>query len=170
MRIMMRDNQRARWVIALAVLGISTAAIAEDVMVKYQSAIIHTGKSGHNQTVATLKRGEKMQVLAKEGDWLKVKAGDKQGYVQANYVIAAGSNNNGGGFAGLTNLVAGSPGSAEATGSAAAKGVDDSVKWAQSNSKSTAGLDRMLALRETLIKDGDWEKFTSQGNVGPAKK
>jgi len=166
----MRDNQRARWVIALAVLGISTAAIAEDVMVKYQSAIVHTGKSAHNQTVATLKKGEKMQVLAKDGDWLKVKTGDKLGYIQANYVIAAGSNNSGGGFAGLSNLVAGSSGSAEATGGAAVKGVDDSVKWAQSNGKSTAGLDRMIAVSATLLQDGDWDKFTRQGNVGPSKK
>jgi len=167
----MKDNRRTRWVIALAVLGVSTAAIAEEVMVKYQTAVVRTGMSAGNQTVAVLKNGDKLQVLKKEGSWLKVKAGDKEGYVQANYVTAAGKNSGGNPFGALSALASGSSGSSEATDSAAVKGVEpDSLKWARSNGKSTAGLDRMTALSESLLKDGDLPSFQKQGNVGTARK
>jgi hypothetical protein len=48
--------------------------------------------------------------------------------------------------------------------------VDDATLWAKANNKNTAGLERMIVLRNTIIKDGDCNTFASQGNVGPAKK
>ena len=40
---------------------------------------------------------------------------------------------------------------------------------ARTTGMSPAGLERMLALRKT-VSGADWERFTTEGNVGPAKR
>jgi hypothetical protein len=165
MRKIMNRKSRVRLIVASVVLALTAAAVsAEDVFVKYATGPVYTTKSARAGTVAVLKRGDKLQVLGREGAWLKVMADGKEGYIGSNSVATA-QNSGGGGVSFL-----GSSGSESATAGAAAKGVDDSTKWAKTNSKSTAGLDRMEALRYSLIKDGDCEKFAVEGKVGTPKR
>ncbi len=158
--------RRLRWMIAAAVLGISTTAIAEDATVKFDQAKVFTGKSAGFDTVATLKKGDKVQVLAREGAWVKVSAGGKQGWIGTNSLGDAKGKSF---LAGIGEAASGASGSSSASGSAAGKGAGESERWAQSNNMNRSGLERMLALRNT-VNGSEFEKFTTEGNVGPGKK
>jgi len=152
--------------IATALLGISTVAMAEEVVVKLPTAKVLTGKNQTYPVVAALQQGDKLQVLAHEGPWLKVKIGDKEGYIGQNSVAAPGGGNI---FSGAGKLVSSASGSKGASDAAAGQGVGEALKFAQSKNYSTAGLDRMIALSATVTPP-EWEQFTTQGQVGPGKK
>lgn len=47
---------------------------------------VRTEPSMNGKIIGSFKAGEKVQVLAEEGDWLKVKFGDKVGYSHSNYI------------------------------------------------------------------------------------
>ena len=51
----------------------------------------------------------------------------------------------------------------------AGKGLGEALAYARSTGMSPAGLERMLALRKT-VSGADWERFITEGNVGPAKR
>jgi hypothetical protein len=152
--------------IAAAIFGISTAAVAEDATIRYDDAKVRTGKSAGFDTIATLKKGDKVQVLAHEGPWAKVSAGGKQGWIGINSLGDAKGKSF---FAGAGELAAGASGSSSASAAGAGKGAGESEQFAQSKNLSRSGLDRMLALRNT-INGSEFEKFTTEGNVGPGKK
>jgi outer membrane lipoprotein SlyB len=163
----MKSKPRVRWMIAAAVLGISTtAAMAEDAAVKFNQAKVFTEKSVASDTVISLTKGEKVQVLAREGAWAKISAGGKQGWISAN---AVGDPKGKSGFAGLGEVAGKVSGSESASGSAAGKGGLPSEQWAQSKNLSRAGLQRMMALRDT-VGGSEIKTFDIDGNVGIGKK
>ncbi|HEY7118716.1 MAG TPA: SH3 domain-containing protein [Tepidisphaeraceae bacterium] len=152
----MTGRKKTLRTIAAAVLAgavITGAAFAEDVVVKLPHVGLLAQKSGKGPRVAELKDGDKLQVVGKEGTWLRVKAGDKEGYVQANSV---GTGQGGG--SSFNQMIAGT---SEASSAAAGKGLGEALKYAQTKGMSTAGLDRMIALSKSLT-PADWEKFNSQ--------
>ena len=163
-----KRSQRNR--ITAAVIGVaisvSTAAHAEDVFVKLPEANILAGKGAGSDRIAQVKKGEKLQVLAHEGSWLKVKLGDREGYVHENSVSTSAQGDGGGGLSKLLGTASGASGASSAE---AGRGLGEALAYARSTGMSPAGLDRMLALRKTVT-GADWERFTVEGNVGPAKK
>ena len=163
----MNRKRSLQCILTAAVLGISSsAALAEDATIRYDNAKVRTGKSAGFDTVATLKKGEKVQVLAHEGSWVKVNANGKQGWIGVN---SLGDAKGKGFFEGAGELAAGASGSSSASAAGAGKGGLPSEQWAQSKNLSHAGLDRMIALRQT-IQGSEFEKFTDEGHVGPGKK
>lgn len=153
----MKRNAQRQWLVAAttaAVLAVaSTAALAEDVTVKLPAASVLSGKSARSTKIAQLKTGDKLQVLGREGSWLKVRFGDKEGYVHENSVGGSG------GDKGLSQLLGGASGASEGSGAMAGKGVGESaVAWAKSHSMNTAGLDKMIAMRNAIT-DADQRKF-----------
>ena len=167
----MNQKRSKRNRIAAAVIGVaisfSTAAHAEDVFVKLPQANILAGKGAGSDRVAQVKKGEKLQVLAHEGSWLKVKVGNQEGYVHQNSVSTSDQGGDGGG--GLSKLLGTASGASGASSAEAGRGLGEALAYARSTDMSPAGLDRMLALRKT-VSGADWERFTSEGNVGPAKR
>jgi hypothetical protein len=115
-------------------------------------------KSAMSASLAQIKRGESIDVVGTEGSWLKVRYGGKEGYVHENNVGKPGE-----------QIRAGSGKAGTASSLEAGKGVGESVKWAEATGKSTAGLDRMIKLREQ-VNQSEIEKFANAGNVGPGKK
>ena len=166
----MNQKRSKRNRIVAAVVGVaisvSTAAHAEDVYVKLAQANILAGKGAGSDRIAQVKKGEKLQVLGHEGSWLKVKLGDQEGYVHQNSVSTSGQGGDGGGLSKLLGTASGASGASSAE---AGKGLGEALAYARSTGMSPAGLDRMLALRKT-VGGADWERFTSEGNVGPAKR
>jgi hypothetical protein len=150
---MNRKPQSTTW-LAAAVIGIvSTAALAEDVTVKLPAASILSEKSARSTKVATLRTGDKLQVLAHEGSWLKVKFNDKQGYIHENSV--------GGGNTGksLSSELGTMSGASKASDALASRGVGEgATAWAKTHNMSTAGLDKMIAIRNSIT-DADQRKF-----------
>jgi hypothetical protein len=163
----MKCKPRVRWMIAAAVLGISTtAAMAEDAAVKFNQVKVFAENTTASDTVTSLSKGEKVQVLARQGPWVKVSAGGKQGWISAN---SLGDPKGKSMFAGLGEAAGKVSGSDSASGSAAGKGGLPSEQWAQSKNLSRAGLQRMMALRET-VGGGEIKTFDTEGNVGIGKK
>jgi uncharacterized protein YgiM (DUF1202 family) len=161
----MNRKPKTRWLIAGGLVCIAAAASAEDVYVKLPVANILAGKSAGTEHIAQVKKGDKLQVIAKEGSWLKVKAGEKEGYVFKNSVSDTATSKDDKGF---LNVLGGSSASA-ATNAEAGKGVGESLAFARSKGMSTAGLDRMIQLRKSITAS-DWATFTSEGHVGSEKK
>jgi hypothetical protein len=159
----MNSTTAKRWLLA-AVLAVATPALGEELAVRYATVNLQSGKTSTSARVAQLKQGDKVEVLAREGTWLKVKAGDKVGYLQQNSVGIPGASRST-----IGKTVGGSSAASAGTSGEAAKGVGESNAWAKSTGRNTAGLERMLALRNE-VDDAQFEKFTTEGNVGPAKK
>ena len=162
----MKRKKRNRWLIASSLLCMAGVAAAQDVYVKLPVANILAGKGAGTDRVAQVKKGEKLQVIGKEGSWLKVKAGDNEGYVHENSVSSSAG---GGDTSGLSKILGGASGSSAASSGEAGKGLGEALAYARSKGMSPAGLDRMLELRKT-VRGSDWTKFTAEGNVGPEKK
>jgi hypothetical protein len=165
MRQNMNRKRSLRWMIAAAVFGIATAAVAEEATIRYNDAKLRA-KPTPFDTVATLKKGDKVQVLAHEAGWVKIQAGGKQGWIAAISLADAKGKSL---LEGLGEAAAAAPGSSSASAAGAGKGAGESEQFAQSKNLSRSGLDRMIALRKTV--DGsEYESFVTQGKVGPGKK
>jgi hypothetical protein len=158
------SKRTSRWLIgavAAGALGVTTAAAAETVTVKFPNARLLAKKSGGSDLVMSLRRGDTLEVVGREGTWYRVKAADgKEGYVQENSLAKAGEK--------VSQGTSGAAGRG-ASFAEASRGVGESEQWAKSTGNDTRGLMRMFALRET-VKGADFDAFTTQGNVGPAKK
>src|SRR5689334_6808634 len=133
----MKSSHRTRALIAAALIGVSTAALAEDVTVKLPTATVLAGKTARSARVAQLSEGQKLQVLGREGSWLKVKVGEKEGYVHENAVSASGGG--GEGLGGLGKMLGSASGASSATSAEAGRGIGESEKWAESKNMSAAG-------------------------------
>lgn len=162
----MSKRTSSRWLIGAVVLAgavgvASDARAAETVTVKFPNARLLAKKSGGSDLMLTLRRGDVLEVVAREGTWYKVKAADgKVGYVQENSLARPGEKV-GQGTVGTSGKGASF---AEAT-----RGVGESEQWAKSTGNDTSGLARMLALR-AAVRGADFDAFTTEGNVGPARK
>jgi hypothetical protein len=150
---MKRNPQTAAW-LAAAVLGLaSTAVVAEDVTVKLPAASILSEKSARSTKIATLKSGDKLQVVGREGSWLKVRFGDQQGYIHENSVGGDGGGKS------LSSVIGTASGSSAASSGLASRGVGEgAIAWAKSHNMSTAGLDKMIAIRNSIT-DADQRTF-----------
>jgi uncharacterized protein YraI len=151
---------------AAIILALSAAARAEDVFVQQPSVTLRAGKGAVYEEVATVKKGDKLTVLAREGKWLKVSAAGKQGWVFENSV---GAKSGGGGLSGLSNLMGSGAGTGTASETAAGRGLGESLTWAKGANMDPRPLDRMIAARKR-VSPQQWERFVNEGRVGPAKQ
>ena len=164
----MKRNAHRTWrVVAAAVLGIvsTTAALAEDVVVKQPAVSVLSGKTARSGKVAQLSAGDKVQVLGREGSWLRVKVGDKEGYLHENSV-GRGEGGIGAAIGGAGKGLASVTGQRGLSDAAAGKGLDESAAaWAGSKSMNTAGLERMIAMRNS-VSEPDWQQFSAAKGTG----
>jgi uncharacterized protein YraI len=164
----MEPSQQHRRILvaaAAAALGIfSSAALAEDVVVKLSAVSVLSGKTARSEKVAQVRQGQRLEVVGREGSWLKVKVGDRTGYVHENSVGGSGGST-GGLSSGLAKLTGGDSAASSASSAEAGRGLEESAKWAQAKGMNTSGLDRMIALRNA-VNDGDWQKFAADGKDG----
>lgn len=165
----MTRKQRSMLLIASAVLGISASALAETVYVKLRSGTIRSGADAKLEPVADVKQGDKLDVLAHEGSWLKVSVGGKQGYIHQNSISDKPVGGQGGTLGkGSSNVTASAAGAG-----LAGRGIgEDAGKWSQGKGLNIAGLERMLAQNEVIRhQSGDiLAQFVREGNFVPAKK
>lgn len=145
---------------------LAQSATGEEVWVKNAQVQIRDAKSGFAGVVATVKKGEKLTVVAREGQWVKVQAGDKQGYVFEN--VLSGTKVSGG--SSLGDMMAGGDNTSGMSTSAAGKGLDATAEqYAQSKNLDPKVVDEMIA-RNTAITVAERESFMREGNVGAARK
>ena len=58
-------------------------AAGKQTSVRVKSAVLREGPSTKSKKVTSLPRGTKVQVLEQSGDWTKVRAGAREGYVSS---------------------------------------------------------------------------------------
>jgi uncharacterized protein YgiM (DUF1202 family) len=137
------------------------SASAEEVWVKSESAEIRSGKAAVFPVLVTAKKGDQLTVLAREGKWIKVKVGDKDGYV---YETALSTTKVGSGGNLLSALGAGG---ADMTTASAAKGLDKSAEtYAASKNLDPRPLQALVDSAKA-IDPKEWQAFTAAGKVGP---
>jgi uncharacterized protein YgiM (DUF1202 family) len=147
-------------------LVLVAAAAAEEVWVKRMSLPIREGKGAAFSTVATASKGDKLQVIAHEGKWLKVQSGQRVGYVYEDAIstreIQRGSD---GGLRAALDGADTSPLAADA----AAKGLEpQAVTYADARKLNSQPLQTMIA-RRNAITGQQWLAFAAEGKVGPSK-
>lgn len=152
---------------AMAVGSLAGAAAAEDVYVNSAQAILRDGKGLAYNEVATVKKGGKLTVIERQGNWVKVRSGDnKEGWVSQSSLTA---NNPGGGMGDLSKLLGGGSSSSAASSAEAGKGLGEALEYAKGRKLSLAGLEKMKAIRKS-VKGAELDAFMSEGKVGSDKQ
>lgn len=158
-------SPRRKYPILLAWLAAALAAgavVADDVWIQSEKVDIRAGKGAVYPVVATAQKGAQLAVIAREGKWLKVQAGDQTGYV---YETATSASKVDGGGNLLANVDNGS--ASNLSSGAAAKGLtEDADHYAHDKNMDPALMNRLIDFRKH-IDPKDWEKFTTEGKIGP---
>lgn len=148
---------------AILVVGAVAGVVgAETVAIKRPLDVLD-GKAGTADIVETVERNQTLDVLGREGNWVRVRtAGGKQGFVpQAALADSQG--------AGLDlSTITGGPSASEMSAGAAGKGFNEVDQYASSHNLSQDGLHRMIQLRNS-VNSADFRKFTQEGNVGAGR-
>lgn len=150
---------------AIAVASLTAVAHAEDLYVNSAQAILRDGKGLAYNEVATVKKGGKLTVIQREGNWVKVRADGKEGWVASSSLTP---NNPGGGMGDLSKLLGGGSSSSAASSAEAGKGLGEALVYAKNNRLSTAGLEQMKSIRKS-VKGPELDAFMTEGNVGSDK-
>lgn len=76
---------------------VSSERLYEGIVVNNSTPLnVRQGPGTSYSVIMTLERGEKVDVYAEEGNWLKVKVNGRDGYVSARYIARANSGDTGG--------------------------------------------------------------------------
>ena len=142
------------------VMALSATALAEDIWVKAETVEIREGKGAIFKVVGTAAKGTQLSVVAREGKWIKVKAGASEGWVFEEAVSPAKVSGGGNIFSGMTNTATVSSG-------AAAKGLEQNAEVYAKDRRMDAGPMNWLVAFSHSIPPAEWQRFTAQGKVGP---
>src|SRR3954465_3547973 len=86
-------------ILTLAALAATTGiTLAESVWVKSESANVLQGKGAVYPVVGTVKKGQELTVLSRDGKWIEVQTGPSKGWVYET-AISPQKGDTGGGFA-----------------------------------------------------------------------
>ena len=145
----------------LAFVAVSSAALAEDVWIK-RAAEVRSEQGPVGDTVASVIKGQKVHVVERSGDWVRVDAGGQVGWVAADSVSSREVKRDSG-------LLGGSSG-AEMSSGAAIKGLEPIAEdYRRARNLSTAGVDEMIRIHKSvsgkMLKD-----FIAEGQIEPARK
>ena len=161
-------NRSGRWKRVLRVGGVFAVAAALG-MAAAQSVVyvaadkldVVARKHPVARVVTTVDRNAKLEVVAKEGPWYRVKVGGKDGYVFEKAVSAKPGGKAEG--VALSSVKAGPV--AELEQAAAVRGTSPvTLKYAGSKGLSTAGLERMFQNRQRITPD-KYERFRTQSGL-----
>jgi uncharacterized protein YraI len=154
----------AKWALlgSLAVGGVLLAedAATNEVWVKSGQVDIREGKGAVYPVVASVKKGEKLTIVAREGKWVKVMVGEKEGYVLEDRLSEKKVNRDM-----LAGLGGSDAGSLDVT--AAGKGLDENaVEYGRAHGYNEALLNELVEIRKSVTPEM-WMAFTKEGRVGP---
>jgi uncharacterized protein YraI len=157
-------NRKLVAVALVASAMLASVAIAEDVWIKSESVDIRAGKGAVYAIVATAKKGAQLPVLAHEGKWIKVKAGDQEGYVFEGAISAEKVSGSGDNL--LATMGAGTSASDMSTGAAGKGLAEEADQYAKNKSMDPGPMNRLIDFRKKIDPKA-WEAFAAEGKVGP---
>ncbi len=169
---------RKRWatngivaVALLAALLIAEVAQAETLYVQAKTAQLRSGRTSLDAVVAHVRFGEPLEVVSREGSWVKVKTtGGTQGWIFANKLSETKPSGGGETLAALGRSMRRGAASAT-TASAGARGLDKTSEAYADRSgisqKDREAVDRMTSYQ---LADQDVETFLKEGGLGEYAK
>ena len=141
---------------ALILAALATTARAEDVWIK-RAADVRNDQSAAGDLVVAVQKGQRVQVLERSGNWVKVDVKGQSGWVSADTISSREVKPD-------TDLVGHGSG-AEMSSGAAIKGLQPIAgDYARSRSLSKEGLNEMTAIKKSvtpkMLKD-----FVADGEI-----
>ena len=112
------------------------------------------------KTVKTLAKGDKVDILSKQGGWFKVKAGKSGGWVRMLSVRKGAAAKAGSGASGLLGMKSGRAGTGKVVATTGIRGLnEEELRAAQFNEQE-------VALAESYaVNKADAQKFAAQGKL-----
>lgn len=112
------------------------------------------------RTVKALAKGDKVDILGKQGGWFKVKAGKSGGWVRMLSVRRGTAAKAGGGASGLLDMASGRAGTGKVVATTGIRGLnEEELRAAQFSEKE-------VALAESYaVNKADAKKFAAQGKL-----
>lgn len=146
----------------LALLAISTTAIAAETGTALKADSLRTEPYADAKTSGNLSRGDKLEILGKQGAWLKVKTAKTSGWVR---LLSVKRNSAGGNqAAGVLNLASGRAGTGQVVATTGVRGLsEEDLKAAKFNEAEVKTLESYTQTAE------QGQKFASSGNLQPVK-
>lgn len=143
---------------------VTAAYAAEMVLVQRDEVKIRDRQGGSSaKVVATVPAGTQLEVLQRDGKWLKVKTSAGEGWVLENALTPRSTTTTNQ----MEQIVSGA-GTADAEAGAASKGLD-AEEYAQAHGYDMHGLDLMEAMRSQISAE-QLAAFQKEGGVGPLGK
>jgi uncharacterized protein YgiM (DUF1202 family) len=143
-----------------------TSAFAESVWVKSEVVELRAGKGSAYAPVAKVKKGTELNVIQREGNWIKVAipAGKEvtatEGYIFEGATSLKKVGSGGNMFSGLSGA------GGDISTAAAAKGLNPAANsYAEGKHMSPAPLDNLIAAR-WRINPREHERFMAEGRLG----
>jgi hypothetical protein len=157
-----------RWWVpaALALICAGSWALAETLFVQSDATPVRTAADPASETLAELTKGTQVEVVAREGYWVKVKAGDREGYVYGESLGAAAPPAAGAALGGLGSVLKGSEPS-DLSASAAASGLQADTEKVASAKKMDTSAVRWMERNRAAIRSEEIAAFAAAGQVGP---
>jgi hypothetical protein len=154
-------------IFCVAAVTMTDAAFGETLYVAAKSAQLRSGKTSLDSVVATLKLGETVEVVKRDGRWVQVQTSKGvTGWIYDNNVSASKPAAGDNALAALGRNVRGTDASA-VTASAGARGLDKASEGYANRSGITQqhrdAVDRMTAYK---ISDEDVQEFLKSGRLG----
>ena len=149
---------RKQYLPALLLAGLAINASAEDVWLK-RSADVRNDQSPAGDLVVAVQKGQRVHVLERGGEWVRVDVNGKEGWVSADSVssreVKADSN------------LFGQGSGAEMSSGAAIKGLQPIAgDYARARSLSKEGLNEMIAIKKAVTPKM-LKEFVAEGFIEP---
>lgn len=158
-------------VLWIGLFGWGAGAWAETVYVQARTAQLRTGKTSLDAVVGTVKFGDALDVVGRDGNWVEVKtAAGAKGWIFASKTSASKPSGTNDTLAKLGQSMRGGDASAT-TASAGARGLDKASEGyanrAGVSARDRDAVDRMTAYQ---IPDQEVEEFLREGGLGEYAK
>lgn len=149
----------------LPLLLASTAALAEP-GTALKSDALRAEPFNDAKTIGNLNRGDKLDIITKQGAWLKVKAGKNTGWVRLLSVTrgTVSSNNTGANATGVLNVASGRAGTGNVVATTGVRGLnEEELKAAKFNAQEMQKLESYAANKQQA------QEFASAGGLTARK-
>jgi uncharacterized protein YgiM (DUF1202 family) len=146
-----------------ALLMLSGIAVAGEAGTALKNDTLRKEPYADAKAMGTLKRNDKVEILAKKGAWLQIKAGKSTGWVRLLSVKrgTSGSSNE---AAGVLGLATGRSGTGQVVPTTGVRGLnEEDLKGAKFNEEE------MKQLEANTVSDADGKTFASAGGLKARK-
>jgi len=146
-----------------ALLMLSGIAFAAETGTALKNDTLRKEPYADAKAMGTLKRNDKVQILAKKGAWLQIKAGKSTGWVRLLSVKrgTSGSSNE---AAGVLGLASGRSGTGQVVSTTGVRGLnEEELKSAKFNEEE------MKHLEANTVSEADGKKFAADGGLKARK-